>query len=271
MFSPGVEKGPPALAPFNPAASSGSGNERMRRRHLAYAADAPLTIDLRGDHDTVAAKLLEVTRLRDPNLADHAQRTAQIAVAVGSELGLDRVTLDHVYLGAQLHDVGKLGVAEAILWKPAGLTTSEWREVRTHPEEGHRLVADVVHRDVAAAVLYHHERIDGDGYPFGIDGRTLSIVVRVVQVADAFDAMTSDRPYQGSLSSRVAVSEIARCAGTQFDPEVADAIAAVFDGREERFPPIERTQVFDENEAERAINASNASDPFVIDLTDRPA
>lgn len=141
------------------------------------------------------------------------------------EMGLDTDTIDRTYLGAQLHDVGKLGVAEAILWKPAGLTRNEWVQIRTHPEKGHRLVADIVHRDVAASVLSHHERLDRSGYPHGIDARTLPISVRIVQVADAYDAMTSDRPYEGALTADAAVAEIRRCAGTQFDPEIAGALA----------------------------------------------
>ncbi|NIR39223.1 MAG: HD domain-containing protein [Actinobacteria bacterium] len=235
---------------------------------LPYGAE-DITIDLRHGGESAADKLLAVTRLRDPGLADHAQRTAEIAVAIGEELGLDRATLDHVYLGAQLHDIGKLGVAEAILWKPAGLTSTEWREVRTHPEEGHRLVADVVHRDVASAVLYHHERMDGDGYPFGIDARSLPITVRVVQVADAFDAMTSDRPYQRALPSGIAVDEIVRCAGSQFDPDVAEAAVRVFG--DDRPPAI----VEDEHAEEPTVKDQEPdSDPFgtagFLRLTDRP-
>jgi HD-GYP domain-containing protein (c-di-GMP phosphodiesterase class II) len=173
----------------------------------------------------IAGRLIDVVRLRDPSLADHGQRAAHIAAAISSEMGLTSQDCDHAYLGAQLHDIGKLGVAEAVLWKPAGLTRSEWHQIRTHPEKGHRLVSDVVHRDVAAAVLSHHERLDGMGYPHGTDARTLPLVVRVVQVADAYDAMTSVRPYQGALGAEQAVAEISRCAGAQFDPDVAKALA----------------------------------------------
>jgi HD-GYP domain-containing protein (c-di-GMP phosphodiesterase class II) len=260
MFSPGVDQGRATLDDRHLSAVRGpTGVPGVRE---------DITIDLRSDHESATDKLLAVIRLRDPNLADHAQRTAEIAVAVARELGLDRTTLDHVYLGAQLHDVGKLGVAEAILWKPAGLTSTEWREVRTHPEEGHRLVADVVHRDIASAVLYHHERMDGDGYPFGIDGRTLPITVRVVQVADAFDAMTSERPYQRALPTHIAVAEIARCAGSQFDREVADALGRVF-GRE-------APEIIDDDAAEEAVTGDPMpSDPFgsagIFRPTDRPA
>ncbi len=175
----------------------------------------------------VTAKLLTVTRVRDPALADHGVRTAHIAAAVAVELGLSPSEVDAVYLGALLHDIGKLGVPEAVLWKPSGLDSSEWREVRTHPEMGHRLVADVVSREVSACVLYHHERIDREGYPFGADLRSLPVAVRIVQAADAYDAMTSDRPYEAALSPATAVAELNRCSGTQFDPEVVAALGRI--------------------------------------------
>lgn len=174
--------------------------------------------------EAVVHKLLDVMRLRDPGLASHGHRTAQVAAALAEHLGIDRDTLDRTFLAAQLHDIGKLGVSEAVLWKPAGLSHTEWRVIRSHPEDGHGLIADVVHHDVAAAVLYHHERMDGLGYPFGIAARTLQMPARIVQVADAFDAMTSDRPYERALPTGVAVAEIMRCAGTQFDPDVARAL-----------------------------------------------
>jgi HD-GYP domain-containing protein (c-di-GMP phosphodiesterase class II) len=175
----------------------------------------------------LTSRLIDVVRMRDPTLADHGQRAAHVAAAIALEMGLASDVADHAYLGAQLHDIGKLGVAEAVLWKPAGLSRGEWEQIRTHPEKGHRLVADVVHRDVAAAVLSHHERIDGSGYPYGLDARTLPITVRIVQVADAYDAMTSNRPYQPALPAHHAVDEIRRCAGTQFDPDVARALASL--------------------------------------------
>ena len=216
--------------------------------------------------DIVAAKLIEVTRLRDPSLAEHLRRTAEVSCAIGAELGLAMDTLDRLYMAAQLHDVGKLGNSEAILWKPAGLTRGEWKIVRTHPEEGHRLVADVVHRDVAAAVLYHHERFDGEGYPFGIDARTLPLVARIVQVADAFDAMTSERPYQSPMATPQAIGEILRCAGTQFDTDVARAMATLFEGRDDPAPPAERRY-----RAPVPGTTLPSSIPSLVRLRDRPA
>lgn len=176
-------------------------------------------------------KLLEVMRLRDPELADHGLRAAHMAAAIAGELDLGADEVDRAYLGGLLHDLGKMGVPEAVLWKPAGLDATEWRAVRNHPQEGHRLVVDITHRDVAAAVLYHHERVDGEGYPHGADMRTLPLTVRIVQVADAYDAMTSDRPYEPALPPTVAVTEITRCAGTQFDPDVAVVLSRLLAAR----------------------------------------
>ena len=167
--------------------------------------------------EAVTRKFAEVIRLRDESLADHLHRTAEVACAVGAQLGADMDTLDLLYTAGFLHDVGKLAISEAILWKPSGLTRAEWRVVRAHPEEGHRLVADIMEREVASAVLNHHERMDGEGYPRGLDGRTLPMVARIVQVADAFDAMTNHRPYRPALPSPTAVEEVRRCAGSQFD------------------------------------------------------
>lgn len=190
--------------------------------------------------EAVTRKFAEVIRLRDESLAQHLHRTAEVACAVGAQLGADVDTLDLLYTAGFLHDVGKLAISEAILWKPSGLTRAEWRVVRAHPEEGHRLVADVMEREVAAAVLNHHERMDGEGYPRGLDGRTLPMVARIVQVADAFDAMTNHRPFRPALPTPEAVAEVQRCAGSQFDPEVAAALAEIFDGHLGRRPPEER-------------------------------
>ena len=201
-------------------------NARNRSEH-PFEGDV-VSLDIA---NAVASHLLEAVRLRDPDLADHGQRAAHIAAAIAKQMDLDSATIDHAYLGAQLHDIGKLGVAEAVLWKPAGLTHSEWSQIRTHPEKGHRLVTDVVHPDVAMTVLGHHERMDGMGYPLGINAGTLPITVRIVQVADAYDAITSNRPYKGAETMEIAVAEIQRCAGTQFDPDVTIALANHLTGR----------------------------------------
>lgn len=176
-------------------------------------------------------KLLEVMRLRDRALADHGLRAGHMAAAIAAELGGTADEVDRAYLGGLLHDVGKLGIPEAILWKPTGLDTTEWKVVRNHPQEGHRLIVDLTHRDVAAAVLYHHERFDGEGYPHRIDLTSIPMPVRIVQVADAYDAITSDRPYAPALPASLAVEEINRCAGSQFDPDAARGLSQLLEAK----------------------------------------
>jgi HD-GYP domain-containing protein (c-di-GMP phosphodiesterase class II) len=219
--------------------------------------------------EAVTRKFAEVIRLRDESLADHLHRTAEVACAIGAQLGADIDTLDLLYTAGFLHDVGKLAISEAILWKPSGLTRAEWRVVRAHPEEGHRLVADIMEREVASAVLNHHERMDGEGYPRGLDGRTLPMVARIVQVADAFDAMTSRRPYRAAVEAPVAVAEVLRCAGSQFDGETAAALAELFDGHLGRRPPPERRYIPGFLERPAAVQPSGA--PCLVRLRDRSA
>lgn len=219
--------------------------------------------------EAVTRKLAEVVSLRDPALADHLHRTAELACAVGAQLGADIETLDLLYTAGLLHDIGKLAVSEEILWKPSGLTRSEWEVVRAHPEAGYRLVADVMEPEVGSAVLNHHERIDGDGYPRGLDGRTLPVVALIVQVVDAFDAMTSQRPYRPAMDIPLAVQEVIRCAGSQFDGEVAAALADLFDGHDDRRPPagLRHTPAF---LGEAALTEPGGA-PYLVRLRDRPA
>lgn len=219
--------------------------------------------------EAVTRKLAEAICLRDPALADHLYGTAEVACAIGARLGADLSTLDLLYTAGLLHDIGKLAVSEAILWKPAGLTRAEWEVVRTHPEAGHRLIADIMEAEVASAVLNHHERIDGEGYPRGLDGRRLPTVVHIVQVADAFDAMTNRRPYRSALEVPLAAAEVMRCAGSQFDAEAAAALAALVNDHAEAFAPVglDYRPAF----LERPADAEAGGAPCLVRLRDRPA
>lgn len=219
--------------------------------------------------EAVTRKLAEVVCLRDPALSDHLRGTAEVACAIGAQLGADLDTLDLLYAAGLLHDVGKLAVSEAILWKPAGLTRAEWQVMRSHPEAGHHLVANIMEPDVTSAVLNHHERMDGDGYPRGIDGRTLPMVARIVQVADAFDAMTSRRPYRPAMETRLALAEVIRCTGSQFDTDAAAALVELFDGHRGRRPPVERRYVPGFLERTAVVEPGGA--PCLVRLRDRPA
>lgn len=168
--------------------------------------------------------LSEAVENCDPYTRGHSARVARMAYEVGLRLDCDESELALLTLGGALHDVGKLGVRDEVLNKPSPLTADELREVRAHPEIGARMVAlDRALRAALPAVLYHHERWDGAGYPSGCSGSAIPLVARILGVVDSYDAMTSDRPYRRARPESRAAEEVDRCAGTQFDPEVAEA------------------------------------------------
>ncbi len=173
--------------------------------------------------------LSEAVENCDPYTCGHSARVASMAYEVGLRLDCDESELTLLQLGGALHDVGKLGVRDEVLHKPGPLTESELREVRAHPEIGARLVSlDRSLRPVLPAVLYHHERWDGAGYPSGRVGSAIPLVARILGVVDSYDAMTSDRPYRPARPAARAAEEVDRCAGTQFDPEIAHAFLDVW-------------------------------------------
>lgn len=154
----------------------------------------------------------------DPELAEHGVRTGHLARRLGIELQLTHAELERIEVSARLHDIGKLFISREILDKPGPPTECEWVELRRHPRIGFDLVRRHVAADVARVVLTHHERYDGTGYPSRLTTSEIPIEARVLQVADAFDAMTSNRPYQPAMSVAYALDELTRYAGTQFDP-----------------------------------------------------
>ncbi len=172
--------------------------------------------------------LLQVLREREPELHRHLRGVAALAAAVGRRLDLSAEQLDEVARAAELHDVGKIAVPDEILHKPSALTADEWRLMRQHTVIGARIlgVAPAM-RPVAEIVRASHERWDGAGYPDGLAGERIPLGARIVSVCDAFHAMTSERPYQRSLSDEEALVELRRCAGTQFDPVVVEAFCAL--------------------------------------------
>lgn len=174
---------------------------------------------------SILASLSASLEARDPYLRGHSARVTSFAEGLALALGWTGRRLDVLRLGARFHDVGKLGVDEAVLRKPGPLTAVELEEVRAHPVAGARLIAGVADlQDALPCVLHHHERWDGTGYPHRLRGERIPLEARILGVADAFDAMTSLRPYRAPLTVEQALAELERCAGTQFDP----ALAATF-------------------------------------------
>jgi diguanylate cyclase (GGDEF)-like protein len=146
---------------------------------------------------------------------------ASIVSAMATQLDLPEVEIDRIRIAALLHDVGKVAVPEDILEKPAPLTSAEWRTVVQHPRIGQVILEQAAGlKDAAPIILHHHERYSGHGYPFGLRGNDIPLGARIVAIADAYDAMTNDRPYKRALSHDMAIKELRRQAGTQFDPEL---------------------------------------------------
>jgi len=175
-----------------------------------------------------AEVLLGVVRERDRMLGEHAASVADLARAVAIRLGLSPDQVDEVSHAGQLHDIGKVGVPDAILKKPAALTREERQFIERHPLIGERIVrrAPALER-VARLVGASHERWDGSGYPMGLSGTDIPLGARIVAACDAYDSMVSIQPYRESRSADDALAELQRCAGTQFDPDVVDALVAL--------------------------------------------
>jgi putative nucleotidyltransferase with HDIG domain len=161
---------------------------------------------------------------KDPYTAGHSQRVQRIALAIGHELDLERSRLEALRHGALFHDIGKLGVPDAILAKPAKLTPDEYDVIKRHPADGARIVERLeALRAAVPLIRYHHERWDGRGYPEGLAEEAIPLEAAIVGLSDAWDAMTTDRPYHRALSLDEAVAEIRAGRGSQFAPRVVDA------------------------------------------------
>jgi putative two-component system response regulator len=167
---------------------------------------------------TAVAALANAVEAKDPSTERHCQRLANLAARLGSQAGLAGIELEAVAYGALLHDVGKIGVPEAILTKPSPLDADEWELMRRHPEIGERICQPLASAGLFSPIVrHHHERWDGRGYPDGLKGEAIPLGARIVSLVDAYDAMTHDRPYRRAQPTALAVNELWREAGGQFD------------------------------------------------------
>lgn len=172
--------------------------------------------------------LTRALEIRDHDTEGHSRRVVQYTLAIAQQLGLPEQQLVPLMRGALLHDIGKIGIPDGILRKPGSLTPEEWEIMRSHPRIGFAMLYPIDFlRDATPIILYHHERYDGTGYPDGLARASIPIGARIFAVADAYDALTSDRPYRRGKDHAAAVQEIVSCAGTQFDPAVVEALLAI--------------------------------------------
>lgn len=174
--------------------------------------------------------LARALEAKDAYTRGHSIRVSQYAVGTAQRLGFEGESLDGIRLGGELHDIGKIGTREAVLHKPGTLTEDEFRQITEHPALGEKMLMPLAQEspDVLRIVRSHHERLDGRGFPDGLRGENIPIEARIVAVADAFDAMTTERPYRDSRPPEVAVAELRRVAGTQLDPDAVEAFVTAF-------------------------------------------
>jgi two-component system cell cycle response regulator len=178
---------------------------------------------------------------RSPDLGIHLDKVTDLCKEVGRKLALPEEQVTHLLQAASLHDVGKAAIPDAILNKPGSLDAQEWAFMHRHPVIGERILgAAPALAQAAKLVRSSHERVDGKGYPDGLAGDDIPLGARIIAVCDAYDAMTSDRPYRAAMSHEGALSELRKCAGTQFDPLVVEAFGAVLGERRDAAMAVQR-------------------------------
>lgn len=182
----------------------------------------------RAAHQATIRALVQAVDIKDGYTRGHSERVGQASMMIARELGMDERRIETIRFAGILHDVGKLGVPTRLLRKNGPLTPEERRVIELHPEYGHEITRGIAFLGEArSAILHHHERMDGNGYPYGLVGSQIPESARVVAVADAFDAMTSTRCYSRARPVGVALEELERCAGSHFDPRMVSALARV--------------------------------------------
>jgi putative nucleotidyltransferase with HDIG domain len=190
--------------------------------------NAQLYSDLRNTFADTVRIIANAVEARDPYTWGHTGRVTQLAIKTAREMGWSSEQLEILEIGGLLHDIGKIGISDTILNKPTELTEDEKNEMKRHPVVGAKMLEGVAAlRPMLPCILYHQERYDGAGYPFGLRGDEIPLEARILAAVDSFDAMTSDRPYRKGLSEEQAIAEILRNRGTQFDPDVVDALMRV--------------------------------------------
>jgi response regulator RpfG family c-di-GMP phosphodiesterase len=199
--------------------------DRLRARRAAVAA---ALAEAQDTPEQALEGLMAILQLHERDARGHATRVARLAVAIGDEMGFSDDELERLEQGGLLHDIGKLDMPASILSKPGPLDEYEWRIMRTHPQVGYDLLRNQPRfADAAEMVLAHHEAYDGSGYPRRLESDRIPKAARVLAVADAYDSMTHPHTQRPAMPPNLAIEEIARCSGKQFDPECASALGCV--------------------------------------------
>jgi diguanylate cyclase (GGDEF)-like protein len=198
-----------------------------------YADDKMYRQKLYEDKDNsgnIINAIIKTLNEKNKREEEHSKRVSEIAGKIAESLGYTEEKIKEVKILGHLHDVGKVGIKESILNKDGKLTEEEWKIIKTHPEIGYRILSEINEfSELAGYVLAHHERYDGKGYPKGLPCDEVPQLSKIISVADAFDAMTSERTYKDKMTTEQAVEELKRNAGTQFDPEIVEAFIKTLD------------------------------------------
>jgi putative nucleotidyltransferase with HDIG domain len=174
---------------------------------------------------TLADVLAAAVDAKDAYTHAHSRNVSDLSLYLARTMGLSDSDVDEIALGGLLHDIGKIGVRDGVLRKPGKLNNDEWEEIKSHCEIGYRILAGIDGVDgIKNMVLHHHERVDGTGYPHGLHGEEIPLAARIISVADAFDSMTAERVYSPPCPPEIAIAEIVRMSGSQFDPWVVEAL-----------------------------------------------
>lgn len=173
------------------------------------------------DYHEIIECIVSALDAKDPYTAGHSQRVSDMALALSALLGLPRSEVEKIHIAAHLHDIGKIGVPDAVLNKPDGLSDEEWEAMKKHPKIGADILSKSRHlNELKDIVLHHHERYDGKGYPAGLKGKEIPVGARIIAICDSIDAMTSDRGYRSAYSLDHCYEEIKKNLGQMYDPDI---------------------------------------------------
>jgi len=204
-------------------------NTLAEHYQMAQETISMLNRQLKENNLDVIMALIEALNAKDPYTRGHCERVPVYASLIARRLGLTEEELDAIHLASYLHDIGKIGIPDDILNKPSDLTREEYEQVKAHALISSQIVSQIPNLShIASMVLHHHEHHNGAGYPDGLSGDEIPLGSRILAIADAFDAMTSSRPYCLPIKPQEALQEIKRCAGRQFDPDLAHLFADAY-------------------------------------------
>ncbi len=202
--------------------------ESLARQSAVAIENARLYNDLGELTRQSISSIVTAVEKRDEYTSGHTERVTRISLIIGRKMRLDHETMNTLELAALLHDVGKIGIPDRILLKPGKLTDKEYNEIKKHPQKGIEIVGHIKQlKPMNEGILYHHEWYNGRGYPTGLSGKDIPLIARIISVADAYDAMTTNRPYRKSLDEKEAIRRLKKSRGTQFDPEIVKAFISI--------------------------------------------